>query len=117
MRAIRRAVASLGVGIVPDALRISAKNIAGVGNPLGEEPEKRDDWANDLKVKKFAPDTEILYFPCCVPAYDPDVKTVARSVATIFNKLGIDFGLIGSEAKCCGESIRKISSAAMALRP
>jgi len=107
MRAVRRAVASLGIGVIPDALRISAKNIAGVGNPLGEEPEKRDDWANDLKVKKFAPDTEILYFPCCVPAYDPDVKTVARSTATILSKLGVDFGLIGSEAKCCGESIRK----------
>jgi Fe-S oxidoreductase len=107
MRAMRRAVASLGIGVVPDALRISAKNIAGVGNPLGEAPEKRDDWAKDLKVKIFATGTEILYFPCCVPSYDPDVKTVARSTATIFNKLGIDYGLIGTEAKCCGEAIRK----------
>jgi len=107
MRAMRRAVASLGIGVVPDALRISAKNIAGVGNPLGEAPEKRNDWAKDLKVKDFTPGTEILYFPCCIPSYDPDVKTVARSVATIFNKLGIDYGLMGTESKCCGESIRK----------
>ena len=104
MRAMRRAVVSLGIGIVPDALRISAKNIAGVGNPLGEEPEKRGDWAKELGVKKFAPGTEILYFPCCIPAYDPDVKVVSRATATIFNKLGIDFG---SEEKCCGEAIRK----------
>jgi Fe-S oxidoreductase len=107
MKAIRRAVASLGIGVVPDALRISAKNIAGVGNPLGEEPEKRNDWAKDLNVKNFASGTEILYFPCCVPSYDPDVKTVARSTATIFNKLGIDYGLISTEVKCCGEAIRK----------
>ena len=107
MRAVRRAIVSLGIGIIPDALRISAKNIAGVGNPFGEGPEKRDDWANDLKVKRFAPGTEILYFPCCVPAYDPDAKIVARSSATIFNKLGINFGLIGTEMKCCGEAIRK----------
>ena len=107
MRAVRRVIVGLGVGIIPHALRISAKNIAAVGNPLGEEPQKRDDWANDLEVGRFAPGTEILYFPCCVPAYDPDVKTVARSVATIFNKLGIHYGLIGSEAKCCGEAIRK----------
>ena len=107
MRAMRRAIVSLGVGIVPDALRITAKNIAGVGNPLGEEPKKRNDWAKDLGVKNFSPGTEILYFPCCIPSYDPDVKTVSRSTAAILNKLGIDFGLIGSEAKCCGESIRK----------
>jgi Fe-S oxidoreductase len=107
MRAIRRAVASLGIGVVPDALRISAKNIAGVGNPLGEAPEKRNDWAKELKVKDFASGTDLLYFPCCIPSYDPDAKIVARSTAKVFNKLGLDYGLIGTEAKCCGESIRK----------
>ena len=107
MRALRRAVVSLGIGVVPDALRISAKNIAGAGNPLGEEPNKRDDWAKDLGVKQFTAGTEILYFPCCIPSYDSAVKIVAQSTATILNALGVDFGLIGSEAKCCGESIRK----------
>jgi Fe-S oxidoreductase len=107
MRAVRRAVVSLGIGIVPDALRISAKNIAGAGNPLGEAPEKRGDWAKDLGVKKFSPGTEILYFPCCIPAYDPDVKVVSQATATILNKLGIDFGILGSEERCCGEAIRK----------
>jgi len=107
MRAIRRAVVSLGVGIVPDALRISAKNIAGVGNPLGEEPEKRAAWVKDSKVKTFAPGTEILYFPCCIPAYDPDAKVISQATAAILNKLGIDFGILGSEEKCCGEAIRK----------
>ena len=107
MRALRRAVVSLGIGVVPDALRISSKNIAGTGNPLGEEPNKRDDWAKDLGIKQFTAGIEILYFPCCIPSYDPDVKIVAQSTATILNKLEVDFGLIGSEAKCCGESIRK----------
>ena len=107
IRAVRRAVASLGIGVVPDALRISAKNIAGVGNPLGETPEKRNDWAKDLQVKDFASGTELLYFPCCIPSYDPDAKIVARSTATILNKLGVDYGIISTEAKCCGEAIRK----------
>ncbi len=107
MRAVRRAVVNLGIGVVPDALRISAKNIASVGNPFGETPEKRGDWAKDLGVKRFTPGTEILYFPCCIPAYDPDVKRVSQATATILNKLGIDCGILGSEEKCCGEAIRK----------
>lgn len=107
MRAIRRAIVSLGVGVTPDALRITAKNIAGVGNPLGEEPTKRNDWAKDLDVKKFGPDAEMLFFPCCYPAYDPDVKTLARSTAAILNRLGINFGIMGTEVRCCGEAIRK----------
>ena len=107
MRATRRAIVSLGIGTVPDALRISAKNIAATGNPLGEAPEKRGDWAKDLRVKKFTPDTEILYFPCCIPAYDPDVKKVSQAAAAILNKLGVNFGILGSEERCCGEAIRK----------
>ena len=107
MMAVRRAVISLGIGVVPEPLRISAKSIAGVGNPLGEEPEKRAEWAKDLGVKKFTPGTDILYFPCCIPAYDPDVKKVAQATATILNKLGIYFGILGSEEKCCGEAVRK----------
>jgi len=107
MRATRRAIVSLGIGTVPDALRISAKNIAATGNPLGEAPEKRGDWAKDLRVKKFTPDTEILYFPCCIPAYDPDVKKVSQATAAILNKLGVNFGILGSEERCCGEAIRK----------
>jgi len=107
MRAVRRAVVSLGIGIVPDALRISAKNIAGAGNPLGENPEKRGDWAKESGVKKFTQGTEILYFPCCIPAYDPDAKRISRATATVLSKLGIDFGILGSEERCCGEAIRK----------
>lgn len=107
MRAMRRTVVNLGLAPVPDSLRITAKNISGLGNPYGELPEKRGEWAKDLGVKKFSSGTEVLYFPCCVPAYDPDVKVVARAVVTLLSKAGIDFGIIGSEERCCGESIRK----------
>jgi len=106
-RAIRRSVVSLGIGIVPDALRISAKNITGVGNPYGESPEKRADWAAGLGVKTFGPGTDILYFPGCIPAYDPDVKVVSRATAAILTKAGVDFGILGNVEKCCGEAVRK----------
>ena len=107
MRAIRRAVVGLGVGTVPDSLRISAKNIAGTGNPLGEAAERRADWAKNLGVEQFTPGTEILYFPCCIPAYDPDAKRISQATANILKRLGFDFGILGSEERCCGEAIRK----------
>ncbi|MFW6151262.1 MAG: (Fe-S)-binding protein [Chloroflexota bacterium] len=107
MRAVRRSVVSLGVGAVPDALRISAKNIAGVGNPLGEEREKRADWAADLQVPPMSTGTDMLYFPCCIPAYDPDAKRIARATADVLTRLNIDFGILGERESCCGEAIRK----------
>jgi len=107
MRALRRAIVGLGIAKVPDSLRIAVKNIAGVGNPLGEPSEKRTDWAKDLGVKTFTEGTEILYFPCCVPAYDPTIQKVARATVNILKKAEVDFGILGVKETCCGESVRK----------
>jgi len=110
MRALRRAIAGMGIAKVPDSLRISVKNIAGTGNPLGEAQENRADWAKDLDVKTFTEGTEVLYFPGCIPAYDPKVRGVARAMADILKKAGVDFGILGVEEVCCGESVRKAGS-------
>lgn len=77
------------------------------GNPFGEEREKRTDWAQGLDVKPFTEGMEILYFPCCYLSYDPRLKKVAMATANILNTAGVDFGILGAEQNCCGESIRK----------
>jgi len=107
MRALRRAIVDLGVGGVPDSLRITVKNISGLGNPLGEPAEKRADWAKDLGVKTFTRGTEVLYFPCCIPAYVPEIQRIARATVNVLQKADVDFGILGAEQVCCGESVRK----------
>jgi len=107
MRALRRAVTELGIAKVPDSLRITIKNISGVGNPLGEPEDKRADWAQDLDVKLYTEGAEILYFPCCIPEYDHSVQRVARATVSILKKANVDFGILGNRASCCGESVRK----------
>lgn len=107
MRSLRRITVGLGVGRVPDSIRLTMKSIAALGNPTGEPLEKRVDWAKDLNVNTFTADKELLYFSCCVPAYDPKVKRAARSLVGIFNKAEVDFGILGSVERCCGESVRK----------
>lgn len=107
MRALRRAVTELGIAKVPDSLRITIKNISAVGNPLGEPEDKRTSWTQGLDVKLHTEGTEILYFPCCIPEYDPSVQRVARATANILKKAGVDFGILGNQANCCGESVRK----------
>jgi len=107
MRAIRRAIVELGIGGIPDSLRITAKNISAVGNPLGEPREKRVDWAKDLGVKTYTKGTEILYFPCCYQVYDPVTQKIARATVNILKKANVDFGIPDGSEVCCGESIRK----------
>jgi len=105
MEAIRRIMVQSG--IVPASLHSAMASLGGVGNPMREEREKRADWAQGLEVKAFAPGTELLYFPCCVPAYDSRVRNVARATANILQKVGADFGILGVKESCCGESVRK----------
>ena len=107
MQALRRTIVEFGVAKVADSLRIAIKNISGVGNPLGEPQEKRTEWTKDLNVKTYTKGTEILYFSCCIPAYDPQVKRVARATANVLNKIGVNFGILGTQEVCCGESVRK----------
>lgn len=116
MTALRRVIVEVGVGKVPDSLRIVFKSISGVGNPLGEPPEKRADWARDLGVKTYTQGTEILYFPCCVPAYDPIVQRVARATVNILKKADVDFGILGVKETCCGESVRKAGNESLFQR-
>jgi len=107
MKAMRRVVAETGAAKVPDSLRLTVKNIAGAGNPLGQAPEQRSDWAGRLKVKAYTDGTDLLYFSCCIPAYDPKVKRVAQATAKVLAKSGVDFGILGNKENCCGESVRK----------
>jgi Fe-S oxidoreductase len=77
------------------------------GNPLNEERKARGDWAEGLSVKAFTEGTEVLYFSCCYTSYDPRLKKIAQATVNILNKAEVDFGILGSEENCCGESIRK----------
>lgn len=88
-------------------LRSVSASLAGAGNPLGEERGKRADWAKGLPVKTFTEGTDLLYFPGCYLSYDPRLKKVAAATVHILNSAGVDFGILGTEENCCGESIRK----------
>jgi len=108
MRAMRRLLVPDGVvpASIPN-LRGIMTSLASVGNPWGQEPEARANWAKDLSVKEFTEGTETLYFPCCYPSYEPRLKKVSQATATILNNAGVDYGILGSKEMCCGESVRK----------
>ena len=88
-------------------IRSIKSNLNAQGNPFGEPREQRTAWTEGLAVKPFAEGMEVLYFPCCYSSYDPRLKKTARATATILNQAGVDFGILGAEQNCCGESIRK----------
>ncbi len=88
-------------------IRTVSVGLLGEGNPFNEERKKRADWAEGLSVKTFTEGMEVLYFSCCYLSYAPRLKKVAAATASILNKAGVKFGILGSKESCCGESIRK----------
>jgi Fe-S oxidoreductase len=108
MVALRRMATQYG--LYPPSVRpvraVSA-SLTAQGNPFGEERKNRADWAEGLSVKAFTEGMEVLYFPGCYPSYDARLKKVAAATANILNKAGVDFGILGVQENCCGESIRK----------
>jgi Fe-S oxidoreductase len=105
---LRRIATDYGVfpkSVAP--IRTVKGSLVGEGNPLSQERNKRADWAKGLSVKTFAEGMDVLYFPCCYLSYDPRLKKAAVATTNILNKAEVDFGILGAEQNCCGESIRK----------
>lgn len=110
VRSMRSVVAETGG--IPKNLKAVVGSINSQGNPWSQEREKRADWAKGLDVPAFTPETEYLLFVCCTSAYDGRSQKIARAVATLLQKAGVSFGIIGAEEQCCGESVRKIGAEA-----
>jgi len=106
--ALRRIATEYGVfPTTAKPVRGVSASLTAEGNPLNEKREDRAKWAEGLSVKPFTEEMEVLYFSGCYLSYDPRLKKVAAATASILNKAGIDFGILGTQENCCGESIRK----------
>jgi Fe-S oxidoreductase len=115
--ALRRVATEYGVFPKPvKPVRTVNAGLVAQGNPFGEDREKRAAWAEGLSVNPFTEGMDILYFPGCYLCYDPRSKKVAKATATILNKAGADYGILGAKENCCGESIRKTGDEALFKR-
>ena len=120
VRQIHSGVALRRIATEYDVFAGSASPIPGVaaslraeGNPFGEARSKRADWAKDLGVKRFTDGMEILYSPGCYLSYDPRGRKIAKATVEILQAAGVDFGILGTDESCCGESIRKTGDEAL----
>jgi Fe-S oxidoreductase len=52
--------------------------------------------------------SETLLYVGCAPSYDPRVQNVSTSLVRIFQKAGLDFGILGKKESCCGNEIRRM---------
>lgn len=106
IRSMRRMLVS--GGMIPQGPRSAVSSIVSEGNPWGIPAGERMDWAEGLDVKPFEKGKDLLLFVGCACAYDPRNQKVARDLVGVLNKAEVDFGVLGAEEKCCGDSARRI---------
>lgn len=51
---------------------------------------------------------KILYYVGCTPAYDPRIQKVAKALVQCLQRAKVEFGILGTEERCCGSEIRRM---------
>lgn len=105
LRAIRRILVENRS--IPSPLQSTFSRALATGNPLGGAPQARTDWTKGLSVPTFTPGTEYTWFTCCTADYDQRCQQIGRATASVLNRAGTSYGVLGPKQVCCGEALRK----------
>ena len=78
-------------------------------NPWGFGSDARGDWAKGLDIPLMTdnPDADILYFVGCAGSFDDRGKKIARAMAQVLKKAGVNFAILGEEERCNGDVARR----------
>jgi Fe-S oxidoreductase len=94
-------------GTVPPAVRDYLKALRVHGNPYKLPAEERGKWRKGLGLEPYS-GQEYLLHAGCVGAFDERGMKMARSVAALLKKLGVSFGILGTEESCDGNEARSL---------
>jgi succinate dehydrogenase/fumarate reductase iron-sulfur protein len=97
-------------GSIPRTVKDVLTSVIRYHNPMGMHPSKRMDWAKGLNIKAFptVEKADVLSFVGCASAYDQRSQAIAKSMVSVFNRLGVDFATLGTEEWCCGDHIMRL---------
>ncbi len=114
---IRRGLV-LNEGALPARAGSTLMNVAITRNPWGEAPSARAAWAAGLDVPllKEVGGADVLYWVGCSAAYDGRNQSIARSVARLLRRAGVDFAVLGDEEGCTGDPARRMGDEALFQR-
>jgi Fe-S oxidoreductase len=98
-------------GNVPAELQTALKNTQQYGNPMGESPRKRGDWAAGLQPEvnilgKTRQPVEALWFVGDYASYHARSRKSTQALARVLNALDVSYGILGPEESSDGDSQR-----------
>ncbi|QIO24655.1 (Fe-S)-binding protein [Haloarcula sp. JP-L23] len=98
-------------GDVDPNLQDTFQNVMREGNTLGNPQRERGAWTEDLPFDvEDARETEVeyLWYVGDYPSYDERNKKVAKSLATLFERTDVEYGILYEDEQYDGNDIRRI---------
>ena len=82
-------------------------------NPWGKAQSERADWAAELGVRileegETAP--EYLYWVGCASSFDERARKTAEATATLLQRAGVEFAILGPREACTGDPARRMGN-------
>lgn len=116
MEAMRRKAVEDGVGPMPTQ-KVIAQSMRSYNNPYQGPRRVRTDWTRPFKKAKkpikniMKENAPILFYVGCTGAFNLPVRNFPVATASIFQKLGLDFGILGENEICCGSTAMRLGDA------
>jgi Fe-S oxidoreductase/nitrate reductase gamma subunit len=106
---IRSTIIEDGTNVPPDVAE-ALEFLGKYQNPWQQQPAKRLDWAGDLEVPEFDPESEgqLLYFVGCTSAADLRARAIPQALAGLLDRAGVAYGVLGPDEPCCGDVARRL---------
>lgn len=98
-------------GKMENSLQDVLANIGDYGNSFGQPERARAKWTQglDFTIKDVRKEeAEYLWFVGDYASYDARMQDMTRKVASIFNRIGLDYGLLYDGEKNAGNDVRRI---------
>ncbi|MCP4671187.1 MAG: (Fe-S)-binding protein [Desulfobacula sp.] len=93
------------------------KSVMTFDNPWQQPRAGRTKWSRRAKKDKLIANEprqikktkgKVLLFFGCTASYDANVKEVAINTINILEALGVDYGVLGKDEKCCGSVLLRM---------
>lgn len=102
----------------PKEMQNALQNLEVAGNPWGEPPGARLEWAKgasgqeqlEIPTATEAPDAEVLFWVGCAGAFDDRNKKVVYDFARLMEIAGVKFAVLGAEESCTGDPARRMGA-------
>jgi Fe-S oxidoreductase len=101
----------IGQGEVGTGVQDMLMGMTRYGNSFGQSPRNRPKWTRDLELEikdaRREP-VEYLWYVGDYASFDPRVQEVTRAAARMFQRAGLDFGILYDAEQNAGNDVRRL---------